>query len=108
MGMNWLDFIYLGPTSIWFLGGTVLLSAIVWMTNTKKIISELKSTTSALSRGVSGLEGITSELRKDTSSLTNGTSDLKEEMARTRISIDNFYKTLRRVNSFWFPFNASE
>lgn len=108
--MNWLDFNFwlFGPISIWFLGGVILLSAIVWFTNTNKIIHELKQTTAELKRGATELEGITSELRKDTTQLKNATAELNDELRQTRKSSEAFHKTIQRLASFWFPYRDIE
>jgi len=116
------SFWFFGPTSIWFLGTAVMLSAIVTLVNTSKNTSELKKTNLELRRGASELERITSELRKDTaelrnglreetsalrgdiSELTNGTSELNEELRVTCASIDKYHKTLQQMYSFCFPF----
>lgn len=103
--MNVVDFFwYYGPTGIWFLGGSVFFSAIVWLVNTQRIIGELKKTTVELRRGASQLEHITTELRQDTRSLQTGTNELKTELGLTRISVDRMGKTLRQVYSWtdWF------
>ena len=116
------SFWFFGPTSIWFLGTAVMLSAIVTLVNTSKNTSELKKTNLELRRGASELERITSELRKDTaelrnglreetsalrgdiSELTNGTSELNRELRVTCASIDKYHKTLQQMYSFCFPF----
>ena len=74
------DFFFLGPISIFVLSGTIIVSAIIYMRNTNKIVSELRKTTSELGRGASELESITSELKKDTTELKRGTSELKESI----------------------------
>lgn len=93
--MNWLDFVYLGPTSIWVLSGAILFLALVCWKSSKQMICEVKSTTSELRKGTTELERFTSELRDDIGSLKQGNVELKEV-------IDNWYQTLRRYSFGWF------
>lgn len=112
--MNWVNFIYLGPGAIWVLAGTIILSTIVGMINTRKIVSAQKNNTykiidaqkdntSELRRGVCELEKAAKELNKDTTQLNQGNLELKEEMERTRTSMDSSRQMLRRWHSLCFP-----
>lgn len=109
MPINWVDFIYVGPPAIWFLGGTIFFAALLGFRNTRRmqyfstqIQSELKNTADAITTATSEVSKAAVELRDDTCKLQQGNSGLRDEMIKTRTSIDSFNKTLQRW-SYWFP-----
>lgn len=86
--MNVVEYFGYSSFPLYFLGGAIVFTAIVWMRINRTIAVQLAKTTAILAN-------ITTELHKDTCKLEEACNSLNDELDKTRKSTEGLHVTLR-------------
>lgn len=87
----WIYFIYVGPTSIWLLGGAILYTSYRANKNTLRVAAAVRHTAEELSKATQAITTATSELIGDTQKLTGSLATLHQGNAL-------LYEETKRLN----------